>query len=683
MSDALPTPDRMALLEHRAWVRALARRLVRDENDVDDVEQETWATALRTGPAEPRALRSWLGVVASRLALQRLRGETRRARREEVVALARREERSPADVVAEADAHGHVVQAVLALDEPYRTTVLMRYFEGLEVADVARRMSVPVETVRTRIKRALERLRTSLSDDEGRPLAIVLAPLAMGTGEGAPPIGRGAPSSGTTSSAAATFARAAALAVAAVTLVAATSWMLAGSGTWDGERGSGGRAVAAASPRDGVADGAGAGANNVPPANAAAPAPPAPVPDDAKERPAAAPVPAADPWIAYDLADGKPLGGFELRVRTATGERVVRTDDAGRLPVARGEALDVAAKPPGTWTLALPENGAVKDEPSLWFWRERGVSGSVKSAVESRPLGPADVRFSWTAPFDMSGNPDTPGSGFRWLMVRGFAGNAERPVRVRAGPDGRLSGTVPGVRGSTLTAEADDFSPAAGALAWSGTGDGAVALVLHPAIHVVGRVLDESGNPVVGQEVSLDTSIDVATDDDLAKARALRPHGGFTYAGKPGRGVVTLIGRSTTDVRGIFKLDATAVGTSVVSVFRTGCLVCRKDLGAMEKDAVGFDMKLERSAARVLVRDAGVPLASAQLVVQVADNRENGFLLTTDADGKADFGWLQRGRWYRIARHDDPTPGRSGCVRWDDLETLDLDQLDKEPKDQR
>jgi len=178
MADAFRPPDALALLEHRAWVRSLARRLLADDNDVDDVEQETWIAALRSGPDEPRALRSWLGAVASRFALQRARGEGRRARREIAASAPERAARSPAEVIADADAHGRVVSAVLALDEPYRTTVLLRHFEGLSVPDVARRMDVPLETTRTRLRRALEKLRAALRSDDGRPLALFLAPLA-------------------------------------------------------------------------------------------------------------------------------------------------------------------------------------------------------------------------------------------------------------------------------------------------------------------------------------------------------------------------------------------------------------------------------------------------------------------------------------------------------------------------
>ena len=52
---------------------------------------------------------------------------------------------------------------MLDLDEPYQTTMLLRFFEDLPPRVVAERMGVPVETVRTRTKRACETLRARLA----------------------------------------------------------------------------------------------------------------------------------------------------------------------------------------------------------------------------------------------------------------------------------------------------------------------------------------------------------------------------------------------------------------------------------------------------------------------------------------------------------------------------------------
>jgi RNA polymerase sigma-70 factor (ECF subfamily) len=154
------------LLSHRDWVRRLARSLVRDESSADDVEQRTWLAALRRPPRDAETSRAWLGRVVRNLATDARRA---RVRRESHEATAARPEgaRSTADVVAESEAHMRVVVRVHELDEPYRTTVLLRWFEDLPPRTVAERMGVPVETVRTRLRRAHETLRGRLGRGAG------------------------------------------------------------------------------------------------------------------------------------------------------------------------------------------------------------------------------------------------------------------------------------------------------------------------------------------------------------------------------------------------------------------------------------------------------------------------------------------------------------------------------------
>ncbi len=177
------------LLEHRAWVRRLAGSFVRDEASVDDLEQETWLAALRRPPRREGALRGWLSRVVRGRASNALRAAGRRRVYEERGA---RPEpvRSAGAVVAEAEIHKRLVVAVLELGEPYRTTVLMRYFDGVPPREIGRGMDVPVETVRTRLRRALASLRDGLSgggSDPGwlaalAPLGVLPEPAGVGGG---------------------------------------------------------------------------------------------------------------------------------------------------------------------------------------------------------------------------------------------------------------------------------------------------------------------------------------------------------------------------------------------------------------------------------------------------------------------------------------------------------------------
>jgi RNA polymerase sigma-70 factor (ECF subfamily) len=165
--DSMPMPpDVDRLLANAGWVKALAVRLVADEAAADDLAQETWLRALERPPRAAdtaRSLRAWLARVVGRFALQRRRHDEAAERRERAVAAA---EAQPdvADVVAHAELHRRIVDAVLALDEPYRAMLLLRFFEDETPARIAARMGVPPKTVHTRLRRGLERLRALRSN---------------------------------------------------------------------------------------------------------------------------------------------------------------------------------------------------------------------------------------------------------------------------------------------------------------------------------------------------------------------------------------------------------------------------------------------------------------------------------------------------------------------------------------
>jgi len=155
------TPE--TLLAHQAWVERLARGLVRDSSLAQDLAQETWLQASRGERAlDATSLRAYLGGMLNNLRRASWRAGERRARRE---ARAARPEAlpSPAELVERAELQRLLVESVLALPEAERTAVLLHYFEGVPSEEIARRAGIPSATVRSRIHRGLEHLRTRLS----------------------------------------------------------------------------------------------------------------------------------------------------------------------------------------------------------------------------------------------------------------------------------------------------------------------------------------------------------------------------------------------------------------------------------------------------------------------------------------------------------------------------------------
>ncbi len=176
--DSRPPPlSAETLLEHDAFVRAVARGLLGKDDESADVAQETWLRALGGGPRERGALRGWLGRVAGNLARDRRRSEMRRTVREERVARGEAQE-SVAAAFERLSVQRDVVTAILALDEPYRGVVLLRYFHELEPQAIAARLGTKPATVRTQLVRAHELLRAKLDSRYGHETwAALLLPL--------------------------------------------------------------------------------------------------------------------------------------------------------------------------------------------------------------------------------------------------------------------------------------------------------------------------------------------------------------------------------------------------------------------------------------------------------------------------------------------------------------------------
>lgn len=185
------TPTLDDLLSQRAWVRSLARALAVDDHDADDAEQETWLRALATPPAGRGSVRGWFGeVLRSRVADQgraRYREDERigRLAAETSIAGASPRRRAPAIPGEEAERHETFVllaRALGELEEPYSTTIWLRFMEGHTARSISELTGDPVPTVESRIRRGLERLRTKLEGRLGDDWRRRCAALALPSG---------------------------------------------------------------------------------------------------------------------------------------------------------------------------------------------------------------------------------------------------------------------------------------------------------------------------------------------------------------------------------------------------------------------------------------------------------------------------------------------------------------------
>lgn len=315
------------LAAHAASIRALAAHLLRDEHLGEDVSQDAVVAALERPPRAGTRIGPWLHGVARHLSFRRIRSETRRRRRE--ASSARGEASAEDDVVERMETRQTVAAALLSLEEPYRRTLLLRYFEDLEPTEIARRDGVPAGTVRSRLKRGLDLLRTRLDstrDGDRRAWALPLAALLRGPA--APTPVRPRPSS--------VPLVAGALLMGSKTVAAALFVLAAAGAAWF------------AWPRDG---GGPPTETSSLPTGASTEETPAPAPPHARAAAPAAEAPAvpeeivppapvrADVWVAGRVVgEGRhPAADVEVRLVPRRGDpSTTRTDAAGRfrLPAA-------------------------------------------------------------------------------------------------------------------------------------------------------------------------------------------------------------------------------------------------------------------------------------------------------------------------------------------------------------
>jgi RNA polymerase sigma-70 factor, ECF subfamily len=151
---------------HLPTVLAIARRMLRDDGEAEDVAQETllrlWRNAgsLQLGEG---GVRPWLRRVASNLSIDRVRARRNVSLGEEVP-----EESEPASQVtqlAERDLSTRVDAALKALPERQRLALTLFHYEGMSQVEVGEAMNISDEAVESLLARARRTLKASLKNE--------------------------------------------------------------------------------------------------------------------------------------------------------------------------------------------------------------------------------------------------------------------------------------------------------------------------------------------------------------------------------------------------------------------------------------------------------------------------------------------------------------------------------------
>jgi RNA polymerase sigma-70 factor (ECF subfamily) len=161
--------DRLALAalydRYAPLLLALANRLLRHQREAEDllhdVFLEVWRQAADYDPSRG-SVRAWLVMRLRSRALDRLKS----VRHTRVVSLESTSLPEEPQANAPEQTFGHdqamVRDALQALPADQRVVLEMAYFEGLSLSEIATKLDVPIGTIKSRLARALTRLRDTL-----------------------------------------------------------------------------------------------------------------------------------------------------------------------------------------------------------------------------------------------------------------------------------------------------------------------------------------------------------------------------------------------------------------------------------------------------------------------------------------------------------------------------------------
>jgi RNA polymerase sigma-70 factor (ECF subfamily) len=204
---AAGSQDALGMLydRHAEAVYVAACRLTNDRQVAEEVVQETFlALWNRAELFDPKAgsLAAWLHTIARNRTVDRLRAMGRRPRLVPVSSI-RQEDEADSSALERIAGAGRVVggadlgpgpegalealevrltirDALDDMPEVERTVIILAYRDNLTQAEIAQRLGWPLGTVKTRTRRALLRLRHSLSGSLGSEPALALVPVPMG-----------------------------------------------------------------------------------------------------------------------------------------------------------------------------------------------------------------------------------------------------------------------------------------------------------------------------------------------------------------------------------------------------------------------------------------------------------------------------------------------------------------------
>jgi RNA polymerase sigma-70 factor (ECF subfamily) len=150
-------------------VYSLAYKILENTEEAEDITQEVFLTLWRRNTYDPKrgSLSSFLTTMTRSRAIDKLRSKGARLRvLQRLQGTVRLEANTPTPLEqASIGERSQVIRRALAqLSETERQVLEIAYYEGLSQSEIAKRLNIPLGTVKTRSRQGLLKLRQTLQD---------------------------------------------------------------------------------------------------------------------------------------------------------------------------------------------------------------------------------------------------------------------------------------------------------------------------------------------------------------------------------------------------------------------------------------------------------------------------------------------------------------------------------------
>ena len=151
-------------------VKSYCLRLGADPSGAEEITQEAmvsiWRHAAQFNPAKASPS-TWIFTIARNLSIDRFRRSRRPQFDPNDPALVPEDQQPPDRLVEKSEMEDNVRKIMDSLSQNERNVLMLSFYENLSHGEISRRLRLPVGTVKSRIRLAFAKIRSTLEAEEG------------------------------------------------------------------------------------------------------------------------------------------------------------------------------------------------------------------------------------------------------------------------------------------------------------------------------------------------------------------------------------------------------------------------------------------------------------------------------------------------------------------------------------